>query len=173
MDSHTNTNALASASHTNTDASASASASHTDALVSVSPAWIAPKVEENATKTFKEVVPGVYTATPVRKIITKYGQQLIVKLESEDETCGLPSIEVYVPNSYVKLLLSTFDNEVNHVHLLNYKGSKEGVTRNKKKINSFDYQIAKLPEDQVVKLEMPVKEQEWKVAEFAPSEQTW
>jgi len=131
--------------------------------------WVSPKVEENATKIFKEVPKGVYTATPIRKIITKFGPQLIVKLECEDK----PPMEVYVPNSYVKLLLSTFNMEVNHVHLLNFKGSKEKLQKNKK-INFFDYQIAKLSEDKVVKIEVPVKEQEWKQAEtIAPSEQSW
>ena len=123
--------------------------------------WVAPKEEKNSTLSFKEIKSGIYTATPLRKINTQYDKQLIVKLESKDK----PSIEVYVPNSYVKTLLSLFHDEVNHVHLLKYDGYTETKLKNKT-INKYNYQIAPLPNgDKVVDLEVPVKDMEWKVAD--------
>ena len=131
------------------------------------PNWVAPTIEENSTKAFTEVKAGIYTATPVRKIVTKYGQQLIIKLESnESGTTEVSTMEVYVPNSYVKLLLSLFKGEVNHVHLLKYDGHSQVSLKNKKTINRYDIHIAPLPTgDKVVKLETPIKEQTWKQAD--------
>ena len=110
---------------------------------------------EYTTRKFSETTPGVYHVTPLRRIHTRHGNQLICRLVS-----GENSFETFVPNSFVTRLISTCGT-VEHTCMLKYNGYKNASTTSNNAIPIYDFAIGKIKGNPSVVLARPVQESQW------------
>jgi len=113
--------------------------------------WDEAPAETYTTRKFSVMEPGNYIVTPMRRIKTTYGNQLIVQCcQGEDE------FETFVPNSYILALKKTC-GDVTRIHALKYIGMK----KNGKGQPVYDFKLGIYKNNEKVAIDIPVSEQSW------------
>lgn len=108
------------------------------------------------TRKFSETLPGIYHVTPLRRIHTKHGNQLICKFRNTKDNT---EHETFVPNSFVSKLISMCGG-VEHTCMLQYNGTKQ-QSNGDKKIPLYDFALGKIKGNPTVVLSRPVQESSW------------